>query len=101
VKKTRPLLLSGRVFAHVERNGPPKWRDREKDKNRGTEKQMQFVKQFVVEDEGAEVVEWALLVVVLGLAILVGGPSLGSAIKSGLGSIGTKVQTEGSSLGSA
>ena len=59
---------------------------------------MQFIKKFMVEDDGAEVVEWALLVVVLGLAILVGGPNLQTAISGGLGSIGGKVQTEGTAL---
>ncbi len=62
---------------------------------------MQFIKKFMVEDEGAEVVEWALLVVVLGLAILLGGPSLGSAIQSGLGNIGSKVGTESATLKAA
>lgn len=62
---------------------------------------MQFIKKFMAEDEGAEVVEWALLVVVLGLAILVGGPNLQTAIQGGLGQIGTKVQTEGSQLNGA
>ena len=62
---------------------------------------MQFIKNFMAEEDGAEVVEWALLVVVLGIAILVGGPGLTTALQNGLGSIGTKVQSEGTELAGA
>jgi Flp pilus assembly pilin Flp len=51
---------------------------------------MQFIKRFIVEDEGAEAVEWALLVVVLGLAIVAGGPSLKDGLSGALTGIGTK-----------
>jgi Flp pilus assembly pilin Flp len=57
---------------------------------------MQFIKRFLVEDEGAEVVEWALLVVVLGLAIVAGGPTLQAGIQNGLGGIGGKVNSNAS-----
>ena len=59
---------------------------------------MQFFKRFLVEDEGAEVVEWALLVVVLGLAIVAGGPALQTGISNGLGGIGTKVNSNATNM---
>jgi Flp pilus assembly pilin Flp len=52
---------------------------------------MDMFKRFLVEEEGAEVTEWALLVVVLGLAILVGGPTLKEALSNALTTIGDKV----------
>ena len=62
---------------------------------------MQFIKRFLVEDEGAEVVEWALLVVVLGLAIVAGGPTLQAGIQNGLGGIGGKVNTSATNMQAA
>ena len=59
---------------------------------------MQFIKRFVVEDEGAEVVEWALLVVVLGLAIVAGGPTLTGSISDALGNIGGKTNTSANNM---
>jgi Flp pilus assembly pilin Flp len=55
---------------------------------------MQFIKNFVVEEEGAEVVEWALLVVVIGLAVVLGGPSLTTHLQNALGNIGTKTEAQ-------
>lgn len=55
---------------------------------------MRFIKNFIVEEEGAEVVEWALLVVVIGLAVVVGGPTLTSQLQGALGNIGSKTQTQ-------
>ena len=62
---------------------------------------MQAIKRFIREDEGAEVSEWALLVVVLGLAIVAGGPALKTALTSGLGNIGSGVEGAGSNYNAA
>jgi Flp pilus assembly pilin Flp len=59
---------------------------------------MQFIKRFIVEDEGAEAVEWALLVVVLGLAIVAGGPTLKDGLSGALGNIGNKTQSSTSNM---
>jgi Flp pilus assembly pilin Flp len=59
---------------------------------------MQFIKRFIVEDEGAEAVEWALLVVVLGLAIVAGGPALKDNLGGALGKIGTQTQSSANNM---
>jgi Flp pilus assembly pilin Flp len=59
---------------------------------------MQFIKRFIVEDEGAEVVEWALLVVVIGLAVVAGGPTLTSNLQTALGNIGGKTASSSAAM---
>jgi Flp pilus assembly pilin Flp len=59
---------------------------------------MQFIKRFIVEDEGAEVVEWALLVVVIGLAVVAGGPTLTKNLQDALGNIGSKTATSSAAM---
>ena len=61
---------------------------------------MRFIKSFVREEEGAEVVEWALLVVVIGLAVVGGGPFLTSALSDALSNIGGKTNTQAASMNS-
>ena len=55
---------------------------------------MRFINAFVREEEGAEVVEWALLVVVIGLAVVGAGPALTEALSDALSNIGSKTSTE-------
>lgn len=54
---------------------------------------MELVKQFIVEDAGAEISEWALLVVVLALALLAGGGPLKANLAAALSTIGSKVNS--------
>ena len=61
---------------------------------------MQFIKNFVAEEEGAEVVEWALLVVVIGLAVVLGGPTLTTHLQNSLGNIGSKTETQSAQFSS-
>ena len=58
----------------------------------------QFIKSFMSDEEGAEVVEWALLVVVIGLAVVGGGPFLTSTLSDALSNIGGKTNTQASSF---
>jgi Flp pilus assembly pilin Flp len=62
---------------------------------------MRFIKNFVVEEEGAEVVEWALLVVVIGLAVVLGGPTLTGHLQKSLDNIGGKAETQSGTFASA
>jgi Flp pilus assembly pilin Flp len=62
---------------------------------------MRAFKRLLADEEGAEVSEWALLVVVLGLAIIAGGPTLSDALKNGLGKMGGVTQTGGTNLNAA
>jgi Flp pilus assembly pilin Flp len=62
---------------------------------------MQFIKQFVCEEEGAELAEYALLVVILALAILTALPSLTNAVTTAFSSTGGKVNTKAGAVGSA
>ena len=55
---------------------------------------MNLVKQFVLDETGTEAAEWALMVVVLALAILVGAPLLKDTLGSALGSVGTGVNKQ-------
>ncbi len=61
---------------------------------------MRFIKSFVREEEGAEVVEWALLVVVIGLAVVGAGPQLTDMLSDALSNIGGKTNTQASSFNS-
>jgi Flp pilus assembly pilin Flp len=57
---------------------------------------MGFVKRFLVEEEGAETAEWALMVVVLAGALLLTGPSLATGLGNAFSSIGNGVNSKAS-----
>lgn len=59
---------------------------------------MSWLKRFWIEEEGAEVSEWALLVVVLAMAVLAGGPTLTTALNGALGNIGNRVSGSAANL---
>jgi pilus assembly protein Flp/PilA len=59
---------------------------------------MQFVKRFVVEEEGAEIAEYALLVVILALGLLSAGPSFQDALSNAFTKTGNKVSTNANSI---
>ena len=52
---------------------------------------MELMKRFVVEEEGADAVEYALVIGLIALAIVGGATALGGAIKDKLNTIGTSV----------
>jgi Flp pilus assembly pilin Flp len=60
---------------------------------------MQIIKNFIREEEGAELAEYALLVVILALAILTALPSLTNAITTAFGATGSKVSAKGTAIG--
>jgi Flp pilus assembly pilin Flp len=60
---------------------------------------MQIVKKFLVDDEGAEIAEYALLVVILALGLLSAAPSFQAALTSAFTNESTKVQNNATSLG--
>jgi Flp pilus assembly pilin Flp len=60
---------------------------------------MQIVKKFLVDDEGAEIAEYALLVVVLALGLLSAAPSFQAALTAAFTNTGTKVQNNATTLG--
>jgi Flp pilus assembly pilin Flp len=62
---------------------------------------MQIIKNFIREEEGAELAEYALLVVILALAILTALPTLTSAIQTAFGNTGSKVSAKGTAIGAA
>ena len=59
---------------------------------------MQLIKRFIVEDEGAEIAEYALLVVILALGLLSAAPGFQNALTSAFSRTGSKVSTNASSL---
>ena len=59
---------------------------------------MQLIKRFIVEDEGAEIAEYALLVVILALGLLSAAPGFQSALTSAFSRTGSKVSTNASAL---
>jgi Flp pilus assembly pilin Flp len=59
---------------------------------------MQFIARFFSEEEGAELTEWALLLVVLAIAFLTGGPAVGDALEAALGAISGQVSDEADAL---
>ena len=59
---------------------------------------MQFVKRFVVEEEGAEIAEYALLVVILALGLLSAAPNFSDALSNAFTKTGTKVSTNANGL---
>ena len=54
---------------------------------------MQIIKNFVREEEGAELAEYALLVVILALGILTAVPSLISGLSSAFNKTGAKASS--------
>ncbi len=62
---------------------------------------MSWLKRLAVEEDGAEVTEWGLLVVVIGLGILAGGPTLKNMIDAALSAIGGKVNAGANQLNNA
>jgi Flp pilus assembly pilin Flp len=59
---------------------------------------MQIIKSFLVEEEGAEIAEYALLVVILALGLLTAGPSFQDALSNAFTKTGTKVSTNADGL---
>ena len=59
---------------------------------------MQPIKSFIVEEEGAEIAEYALLVVILALGLLTAAPSFQTALSNAFGATATKVDAGASSL---
>jgi pilus assembly protein Flp/PilA len=54
---------------------------------------MDIIKRFVTEQEGADAVEYALVIALIALAIVAGASFMGGSISNKLSSIGTKVST--------
>ena len=54
---------------------------------------MQVLKNLLVEDEGAEIAEYALLVVILALGLLTASTSVQSALSNAFTRTATKVST--------
>ena len=59
---------------------------------------MQLIKRFIVEDEGAEIAEYALLVVILALGLLTAAPGFQSALSNAFTKTGSKVSTNANQL---
>jgi len=54
---------------------------------------MQFVKSFIREDDGQDVVEYGLLVATIGLVVLVGTQAFGNAISDWFSNLADSVTT--------
>jgi Flp pilus assembly pilin Flp len=54
---------------------------------------MHIIKSFLVEEEGAEIAEYALLVVILALGLLTAGPSFKDALAHAFDRTGAKVSS--------
>ena len=59
---------------------------------------MQIIKNFIIEDEGAEVAEYALLVVLLALGIIAALPTFTSALKTAFDNTGNRVSSDSAGL---
>jgi Flp pilus assembly pilin Flp len=59
---------------------------------------MQVFKRFLVEDEGAEIAEYALLIVLLAIAVLVGAPQLSTAVQGAFTGMGGQVSSNTAKL---
>ena len=57
---------------------------------------MEIIKRFVTEQEGADAVEYALVIALIALAIVAGATFMGASISNKLSSIGAKVCSTGS-----
>ena len=58
-----------------------------------------IIKSFIVEEEGAEIAEYALLVVILALGLLSAAPSFQSALTNAFTQTSTKVNNNANTLG--
>ncbi|MBV9547225.1 MAG: Flp family type IVb pilin [Chloroflexi bacterium] len=54
---------------------------------------MNSIRDFVVEDEGQDVVEYGLLVATIGLVVLVGTIAFGNNIETWFSALATRVTT--------
>ena len=54
---------------------------------------MHFLKHFLIDDEGAEIAEYALLVVILALGLLTAAPDVQTALANAFGRTASKVNT--------
>jgi len=59
---------------------------------------MQIIKNFIIEDEGAEIAEYALLVVILALGLLAAAPNFQAALTSAFSKTATKVSSSAAQL---
>ena len=59
---------------------------------------MQVLKNFLVEDEGAEIAEYALLVVILALGLLTAAPNVQSALSNAFTRTAAKVSTNANGI---
>jgi Flp pilus assembly pilin Flp len=59
---------------------------------------MQIIKQFIVEEEGAEIAEYALLVVILALGLLTAAPGFQNALSTAFTRTGSKVSANSTQL---
>jgi Flp pilus assembly pilin Flp len=59
---------------------------------------MQFIKSFIVEEEGAEIAEYALLIVILALGLLSAAPGVTAALTHAFSATGSKVDGGATSL---
>ena len=60
---------------------------------------MQLFKSFLVEEEGAEIAEYALLIVILALGLLSAAPGLQSSLTAAFKNTSTKVSNNATTLG--
>ena len=59
---------------------------------------MQIIKNFLIEEEGAEIAEYALLVVILALGLLAAAPSFQAALTQAFSKTATKVSSSAAAL---
>ena len=59
---------------------------------------MQLFKSFLVEEEGAEIAEYALLVVILALGLLTAAPAFQAALSTAFSRTGNRVSSNASGL---
>jgi Flp pilus assembly pilin Flp len=52
---------------------------------------MEYVQQFIREDEGQDVVEYGLLVATIGLVVLIGTTAFGNNVSGWFATLSTKV----------
>jgi Flp pilus assembly pilin Flp len=59
---------------------------------------MNIIKQLVIEEEGAEIAEYALLVVILALGLLTAAPGFQDALSNAFTKTGSKVSNNANGL---
>ena len=64
----------------------------------GVYQMLNTVKNFLIEEEGAEIAEYALLVVILALGLLAAAPSFQAALTSAFSKTATKVSSSAAAL---